>query len=55
MLAAMIDMWTVCWRAPEEEHNDRVMITLYQLETNANARPTNMAASDALPRGHSVW
>ena len=28
ILAAMIDMWTVCWRAPEEKHNDRAMITL---------------------------
>ena len=30
------------------------MITLYQLKTNVNARLTNKAASDALPRGHSV-
>ena len=28
-------------------------ITLYQLKTNVNARLTNKAASDALPRGHS--
>ena len=54
ILAAMIDVWTVCCRAPEEKHNDRAMIALYQLKTNANARLTNMAASDALPRGHSV-
>ena len=50
----MIDVWTVCCRAPEEKHNVRAMIALYQLKTNANARLTNMAASDALPRGHSV-
>ena len=57
ILAAMIDVWTVCWRAPEEKHNDRAMITLYQLKTNANARLANMAASDAdAPlRGHSVF
>ena len=54
ILAAMIDEWTVCWRAPEEKHSDRAMITLYQLKTNANARLTNMAASDTLPRSHSV-
>ena len=34
ILAAMIDVWTVCWRAPEDKHNDRAMITLYQLQTN---------------------
>ena len=28
-------------------------ITLYQLKTNVNARLTNKAASDALPRGRS--
>ena len=50
----MIDVWTVCWRAPEEKHNDRAMITLYHLKTNANARLTNMAVSGALPRDHSV-
>ena len=44
ILAAMIDVWTVCWRAPEEKHNDRAMITLYQLKTNANARLTSVAA-----------
>ena len=54
ILAAMIDVWTVCCRVPEEKHNDRAMIALYQLKTNANARLTNMAASDALPRGHNV-
>ena len=30
------------------------MITLYQMKTNANARLTNMATSDAFLRGHSV-
>ena len=54
ILAAMIDVWTVCWRAPEEKHNDKAMITLYQLKTNANTWLTNMAASDALPRSHSL-
>ena len=54
ILAAMIDVWTVCWRAPEEEHNDRAMITLYQLRTDANARFNNMVASDTLLCGHSV-
>ena len=49
----MIDVWTICWRAPEERHNDRAMITIYQLETNANAWLNNVAASDTLPRGHS--
>ena len=39
-LAAMIYVWTVCRRAPDEEDSDGVMITLYQLETNANARLT---------------
>ena len=55
ILAAMIDVWTVCWRAPEEKHNDGALITLYRLKTNANARLTNIAASDALLRGHSLW
>ena len=41
ILAAMIDERTVCWRAPEEKHSDRAMITLYQLKMNANARLTN--------------
>ena len=50
----MIDLWTVCWRAPEEKCNDRAMITLYQLKMYANARLTNVAPSDALPRGPSV-
>ena len=27
ILAAMIDMWTVCWRAHEEKYNNRAMIT----------------------------
>ena len=35
--AALIDVWTVCRRAPEDKHNDRAMITLYQLKTNVNA------------------
>ena len=50
----MIDVWTECWRAPEDKHNDRAMITLYQLKMNANAWLTNMAAADALLRGHGV-
>ena len=54
ILAAMIDMWTVCWRTPEDKHNNRAVITLYQLKTNANARLNNMAASDTLLRGHNV-
>ena len=54
ILAAMIDVLTVCWRAPEDKHNDRAMITLYQLKTNANARLTNKATSDDLLHGHSV-
>ena len=55
-MAAMIDVLTVCWRAPEDKHNDRAMITLYQLKTSANARLANKAASkaDALLRGHSL-
>ena len=51
----MIDVWAVCWRAPEEKLNDGALITLYQLKTKANARLTNIAASDALLRGHSLW
>ena len=47
ILAAIIDVLTVCWRVPEDKHNDRAMIILYQLKTNANARLANMAASDA--------
>ena len=54
ILAAMIDVWTVCWRAPGDKHNDRAIITLYQLRTNANARLNNMVASDTLLRGYSV-
>ena len=53
-LAAMIDVWTVCWGAPGEKHSDRAMITVYQLKTNVNALLTNMAASDALLRAYSV-
>ena len=54
LFAARIDMWTVCWRAHEEKYNDKAMITLYQLKTNANTRLTNIATSGALSRGHSV-
>ena len=50
----LADVWTVCWGASEEKYNERAMITLHQLKTNANARLTNMAASDAIPRGYSV-
>ena len=50
----MIDVWTVCWRAPEDKYNDRVIIISNQQKTNANARLTNKAASDALLRGHGV-
>ena len=50
----MIDVWTEFWRAPEDKHNDRAMITLYQLKTNANAWLTSMVASDTLLRSHSV-
>ena len=35
-------------------HNDRAVITLYQLKTNANARFSSMAAFDALLCDHSV-
>ena len=57
ILAAIIDVLTVCWRVPEDKHNDRAMIILNQLKTNANARLANMAASDAdaLLRGHNVF
>ena len=44
----MVDVWTVCWRAPEDKHNDWAMATLNQVKTNANARLTNNAASDAI-------
>ena len=56
-ILAAIDVLTVCWRVPEDKHNDRAMIILYQLKTNANARLANMAASDAdaLLRGHNVF
>ena len=30
-------VWTVCWGASEEKRNERAMITLHQLKTNANA------------------
>ena len=53
-MGAMIDVWTVCLRAPVEKHKDRAMITLYQLKTNGNARLNNMAASDTPLRDHSV-
>ena len=43
----MINVFTVCWKAPEDKHNDRVMITLYQMKTNANAWLANMTVSDA--------
>ena len=29
ILAAMIAMWNVCWRAHEEKYNDIAIITLY--------------------------
>ena len=48
----MIDVLTFYGRAPEDKHDDIVMITLYQLNTNANALVSNMAAPDALLRGH---
>ena len=43
----MINVLTVCWKAPEDKHNDRVMITLYQMKMNANAWLANMTVSDA--------
>ena len=48
----------MCWLyAPEDKHNDRAIITLYQLKKNANVPLANIAASDAdaLLRGHSVF
>ena len=54
ILTAMIDVWTVCWRAPVDKYNDRAIIALNQQKTNANARLTNKAASDALLLGHGV-
>ena len=56
-LAAIIDVLTVCWRVPEDKHNDTAMIIVNQLKTNANVRLANMAASDAdaLLRGHRVF
>ena len=57
ILAAMIDVLTVCSRTPEDKHNDRAMITLYHLKKNANVPLANIAASDAdaLLHGHSVF
>ena len=43
----MINVFTVCLKAPEDKHNDRVMIPLYQMKTNANAWLANMTVSDA--------
>ena len=43
ILAAMIDEWTVWWRAPEEKHSDRAMITF-----STNWRWTQM-------RGLPIW
>ena len=40
ILAATIDLWTVCWRGPVEKHNDRTMITLYQLTKDERKRAT---------------
>ena len=54
ILAAMIDMWTICWRAHEEMYRNGAMINFYQLKTNANVRLTIRATSDALSRGHNV-
>ena len=52
----MINVLTVCWKAPEDKHNDRVMITLYQMKMKANAWLANMTVSDAdaLLRGNGV-
>ena len=49
ILASMIDMWTLCWKAHKEKYSDRAMITLYQLKRNANARLANLGTSNALP------
>ena len=54
ILAATIDVWAVYWRAPEDKHNDRAMITLYQMKTNTNAQLNNKAASNTPLRGHNV-
>ena len=53
----MIDVFTVCWRAPEGKHNDRAMITLYQMKTNANAWLANITVShvNALLHGNGVF
>ena len=48
ILASMIDVWTLCWKAHEEKYSDGAMITFYQLKTNANARLANMGTSNAL-------
>ena len=37
-----------------DKYNDRAIIALNQQKTNANARLTNKAASDALLLGHGV-
>ena len=50
----MIEVWTEYWKAHEEKYNDRAMITLYQLKTDANAWLASMATSNALSRGHNV-
>ena len=50
----MIDVWTEYWKAHEEKYNDRAMITLYQLKTDANVRLASMATSNALSRTHNV-
>ena len=45
-------LWLMCGLYVEEL--PRTSTTWYQLKTKANARLTNMVASDALLRGHSV-
>ena len=48
----------MCWLyAPEDKHNDRAIITLYQLKKNANVPFANIVASDAdaLLHGYSVF
>ena len=47
----------MCWLyAPEDKHNDRAIITLYQLKKNANVPLANIAASDTdvLLHGYSM-
>ena len=34
ILAAIIDVWTVCWKAPEDKRNDRAMIKQWLLYSN---------------------